>query len=303
MMARSILITGASGFIGSHLARRFSAGGATVWALTRNGSRTQAHFGSQARAVGALTDIPADAAIDCIVNLAGAPVIGPPWTKARRQLLIDSRVKTTEAVIAWSAVRASRPRVIVSASAIGFYGPGQDEWLDESSPPQPQTFQSQLCIAREHASDAARQFGMRVVNLRVGLVLGPDGGILPQLALPARLGMAMVIGDGQQWMSWIHLDDMERIDELAITDDALSGPVNAVAPEPVRQRDFQRTLTRVLHRPLWLRMPGALLRAGLGDMAELLVRGQRVAPRRLLARGFEFRHPALEPALVQILRP
>lgn len=303
MNARSILITGASGFIGSHLVQRFSAAGATVWAWSRDVSRTQAQFGNQARVIGALTDIPADAPIDCIVNLAGAPVIGPPWTKARRQLLIDSRVKTTEAVIAWGAGRASRPRVLVSASAIGFYGPAQDEWLDESSPPQPQTFQSQLCIARERASDAAQQLGMRVVNLRVGLVLGPDGGILPQLALPARLGMAMVIGDGQQWMSWIHLDDIGRIVDLAIMDEKLSGPVNAVAPEPVRQRDFQRALTRVLHRPLWLRMPGALLRAGLGDMAELLVRGQRVAPRRLLAQGFEFRYPALEPALVQILRP
>jgi uncharacterized protein (TIGR01777 family) len=302
MNARAILISGASGFIGSHLVRRFSAGGATVWAWTRNVARTRARLGTQARVTGALADIPADAPIDCIVNLAGAPVIGPPWTDARRQLLIQSRVGTTEAVLAWCATRAQRPRVMVSASAIGFYGPAGDEWLDESSPPQ-EAFQSKMCVAREAATNGAAALGIRAVNLRIGLVLGADGGILPRLALPARLGMAAVIGDGQQWMSWIHLDDLERIVELALEDGNLSGPVNAVAPEPVRQRDFQRSLTRVLHRPLWLRVPGALLRAGLGDMAELLVRGQRVAPRRLLAQGFEFRHPALEPALAQILKP
>ena len=302
MNARAILITGASGFIGSHLVRRFSAAGATVWAWTRNVARTQARLVTQARVIGALADIPADAPIDAVINLAGAPVIGPPWTDARRQLLIQSRVGTTEAVLAWCATRAQRPRVLVSASAIGFYGPAGDEWLDESSPPQ-EAFQSRMCVAREAATNGAEALGIRAVNLRIGLVLGADGGILPRLALPARLGMAAVIGDGQQWMSWIHLDDIERIVELAIEDANLSGPVNAVAPEPVRQRDFQRALTRVLHRPLWLRVPGALLRAGLGDMAELLVRGQRVAPRRLLAQGFEFRYPALEPALVQILKP
>jgi uncharacterized protein len=302
MNARAILITGASGFIGTHLVRRFSAAGATVWAWTRNVARTRARLGTQARVIGALTDIPADAPIEVIVNLAGAPVIGPPWTDARRQLLIESRVGTTEAVLAWCATRARKPRVMVSASAIGFYGPAGDEWLDESSPPQ-EAFQSRMCVAREAATNGAAALGIRAVNLRIGLVLGADGGILPRLALPASLGLAAVIGDGQQWMSWIHLEDIERIVELAIADGSLSGPVNAVAPEPVRQRDFQRALTRVLHRPLWLRVPGALLHAGLGDMAELLVRGQRVAPRRLLAQGFEFRYPALEPALAQLLKP
>ena len=303
MSARGVLITGASGFIGSHLVRVFSAGGATVWAWTRNVARTRARLGSQIRVVGALGEIPADASIDSIVNLAGAPAIGPPWTAARRQLLIDSRVGTTRAVLAWCAARTQKPRVMVSASAIGyyggFYGPAGDEWLDEASPPQ-DAFQSRLCVQREAATADAERLGIRVVNLRIGLVLGPDGGILPRLALPARFGLAAVIGDGQQWMSWIHLDDLVSIVQRAIADETLSGPVNAVAPEPVRQREFQRALTRALGRPLWLRVPGVLLRAGLGEMAELLVRGQRVAPRRLLAQGFVFRYPSLEPALAQI---
>ena len=265
--------------------------------------RARARLGATASVTGRLDDIPADAPVDAIVNLAGAPVIGPPWTQARRRLLVDSRVNTTRAVLEWSARRAVRPRVIVGASAIGFYGPADEQWLDESSPPQPATFQSQLCMAREQSANAAVELGMRVVNLRIGVVLGPDGGLLPRLALPAKFGMAAVLGDGRQWMSWIHIDDLLRVVELALTDEGLSGPVNAVSPEPVRQREFQRALTRKLGRPLWLRVPAWVLNTALGEMAELLVRSQRVAPRRLTGQGFEFRYPGIDAALNDALRP
>jgi hypothetical protein len=303
MDMRGVLITGASGFIGGHVARWCAARGIGAWAWTRDAERARARLGSRAAVIERLADIPVDAPIDAVVNLAGAPVFGPPWTEARRRVLIDSRVKTTQAVLDWVRSRAAAPRVLASASAIGFYGAAGEEWLDESSPPQPRAFQSQLCMAREAAADAARELGMRVVNLRLGLVLGPDGGILPQLARPARFGMAAVIGDGRQWMSWIHLEDMLRILELTLDDATIDGPVNVVAPQPVRQRDFQRALARTLRRPLWLRVPGALLNLALGEMAELLVRSQRVAPSRLEQRGFEFRYPELETALRQILTP
>jgi uncharacterized protein (TIGR01777 family) len=157
-------------------------------------------------------------------------------------------------------------------------------------------------MAREQAANAAGKLGLRVVNLRLGLVLGADGGILPQLALPAKLGFAAVIGDGRQWMSWIHVHDLVRILERALEDGSCAGALNAVAPNPVRQREFQRALTRELRRPLWLRVPGAALRLGLGDMAELLVAGQRVAPRRLRESGFEFTHPVIEEALRDLLK-
>jgi uncharacterized protein (TIGR01777 family) len=302
-MIRGVLVTGATGFIGSHVVRRCLERGWTAWAWSRDPVRARAQLGQAAKSVGQLDDSPPDAQIDAIVNLAGAPVIGPPWTRARRQLLIDSRVKTTQAVLEWSARRATRPRVIVSASAIGFYGPADDRWLDESSPPQPAAFQSQLCMAREQAANAAADLGMRVVNLRIGVVLGADGGLLPRLALPAKLGVAAVLGDGRQWMSWIHIEDLLRVMELALGDDALSGPVNAVAPEPVQQGEFQRALTRRLGRPLWLRVPAWVLNTALGEMAELLVRSQRVAPKRLTGQGFEFRYPSVEAALDAALRP
>jgi len=298
---RGVLVTGASGFIGGHVVRALAGRGVQVWAWTRNVARTRARLPAGTRVIASLAEIPSDTPIDAIVNLAGAPVIGPPWTDSRRRLLVDSRVKTTEQVIEWCRNRESRPAVLISASAIGYYGPAGEEWLDETSPPQPQSFQSQLCMAGEAAADAARGLPIRVVNLRIGLVLGPDGGILPRLALPAKLGGAAVIGDGRQWMSWIHLDDVLRIIDLAIEADDLQGAVNAVAPTPVRQADFQRALTRSLGRPLWLRIPAGILRAALGEMSELLVRGQRVAARRLAERGFEFRHSTLETALDAIL--
>ncbi len=302
-MIRGVLVTGGTGFIGSHMVRRCAERGWRAWAWTRDAIRARAQLGMAATPVAQLDDIPPDTTIDAIVNLAGAPVIGPPWTKSRRRLLIDSRVQTTQAVLEWSARRAQRPRVIVSASAIGFYGPSDDRWLDETSPPQPAAFQSQLCMVREQAANAAAALGMRVVNLRIGVVLGHDGGLLPRLVLPARFGLAAVLGDGQQWMSWIHIEDLLRVMEIALVDDELNGPVNAVSPEPVRQREFQRTLTRKLGRPLWLRVPAWVLNTAMGEMAELLVRSQRVMPRRLAGQGFEFRYPAIEAALDAALRP
>jgi uncharacterized protein len=297
---RAVLVGGATGFIGAHVVRALRRRGDAVWVWTRDADRALERFGPQVHIVTSLAEIPEATRIDAIVALAGAPVIGPPWTRARRQLLIDSRVKTTQALLDWSATRTAPPRVLVTASAIGyyggFYGPAGDDWLSESSAAK-QAFQSRLCVEREAAANAGEAQGLRVVNLRIGLVLGRDGGIFPRLALAAKLGLAAVIGDGRQWMSWIHILDLLRIIESALDNPRLRGPLNAVAPAAVRQREFQRALTHSLHRPLWLRIPAFALRWSLGEMAELLVQGQRVAPRRLLNDGFEFRHFTLDSAL------
>jgi uncharacterized protein (TIGR01777 family) len=296
-----VLVAGGTGFIGSHLVPALLARGRTVWVWSRHPHKARG-VASAARMVGKLDDIPSDANISQVVNLAGAPVVGPPWTRARRQVLIDSRVQPTAALLAWSAAQARRPQVMVSASAIGYYGGRDEEWLDEQSSPGAAQFQSQLCEQRESAANEAGRFGIRAVNLRFGLVLGADGGIFSRLALAANLGGAAVLGDGRQWMSWIHIDDAVRAIELALHDATLSGPVNLVAPEPVRQRDFQRALTRAVHRPLWLRVPAGMLRLALGEMSDLLLRSQRVAPRVLLNRGFEFGYPDIEAALGALIR-
>jgi uncharacterized protein (TIGR01777 family) len=297
---RAVLVSGATGFIGGHVVRALRRRGDSVWVWSRDADRALARFGPHVHVVTALREIPATVSIDAVIALAGAPVIGPPWTRARRRLLIDSRVGTTQALLDWSATRSAPPRVLVTASAIGYYGgfPGRDgdAWLTESAPAQA-AFQSRLCIEREAAANAGEAQGIRVVNLRIGLVLGRDGGILPQLALPAKCGLAAVIGDGEQWMSWIHVHDLVRVLEAALDTPTMHGAVNAVAPAPVRQRDFQRALARSLRRPLWLRVPGFVLRLLLGEMSELLLQGQRVAPRRLLNLGFEFRHYTLDSAL------
>jgi uncharacterized protein (TIGR01777 family) len=302
---RGVLVTGGTGFIGRHVVRALRARQVDVWVWSRRVARARARLGADVRVVGTLAEIPGDARIDAIVNLAGAPVIGPPWTRARRQLLIDSRVNTTQAVLEWCAARAPRPAALVTASAIGYYGgycgPAGDAWLDESSPSQ-DDFQSRLCREREASANGAESLGMRAVNLRIGLVLGTDGGIFARLALAARLGGAAVIGDGLQWMSWIHIRDLVRIVELALDEVTLRGAVNAVAPAPVRQLYFQRALACALNRPCWLRVPAAALRRCLGEMAELLVCGQRVAPRRLLAQGFQFQHATFESALADLVR-
>jgi uncharacterized protein (TIGR01777 family) len=294
---RAVLITGATGFIGGHVVRALRRRGDSVWVWTRDADLALARFGPHVHVVRQLAEIPAGVRIDAIVNLAGAPVIGLPWTKKRRQLLIESRVKTTQQVLDWCAHRAAAPpRVMVTASAIGFYGPGGDEWLTEASPPQ-EVFQSKLCLEREAAANAAEAQGIRVVNLRIGLVLGRDGGIFQQLARPAKLGLAATIGNGLQWMSWIHITDMIRIIEMTLDEPRWNGPLNAVAPAPERQRDFQAALARACRRWHWLRIPGMALNLALGEMAQLLVKGQRVAPRRLLDAGFEFRHYTLASAL------
>lgn len=294
--ARHVLISGATGFIGGHLVRRLIARGDSVTVYTRDADRALDRFGPHVNVVTNLDTVPSPTRIDAIVNLAGAPILGIPWTSRRRRTLIESRVQTTRALIALCARLERPPRVFVSASAIGYYGVRAGEPVDEQDQPQP-IFQSVLCQQWEEAANAAESLGARVVRLRFGLVLGRDGGALPSLALPVRLGLGAVLGTGKQWVSWIHIFDLTRLIEFVLDRPAVRGVLNAVSPNPATHLDVQRTLAKVLHRPMWMRVPAFIVRAALGEMAQLLVDGQRVVPRRALASRFIFRHPDLREAL------
>jgi uncharacterized protein (TIGR01777 family) len=299
---RTVLITGATGFIGRHLVRRLLARGDTLIVLTRSPARARKLLGTQVQTVAELGALSPSTPIDAIVNLAGARILGQPWTHARRAVLLRSRIGTTNALIALGERLERRPRVLVSASAIGNYGIRGDEPLDEQAAPQP-IFQSMLCQQWEQAAAAAERLGIRSVALRFGLVLGRDGGALPALARPVSMGLGAVIGTGRQWLSWIHIDDAVRLIEFCLDSPALRGAVNAVAPEAVTHRTFQQQLAATLHRPLWLRIPGPLLRLTLGEMAQLLVDGQRVVPARASAAGFQFGYHGLAAALQHLIGP
>jgi len=298
--ARTVLVSGGTGFIGGHLVRRLVARGERVIVLTRDRDRALDRFGPQVRIITTTEEIQADERIDAIVNLAGAPILGLPWTKSRRQQLISSRVNTTLALVALCGRLTRPPRVFVTGSAVGYYGLGGDVPLDEQGQSQP-IFQSELCQKWETAAIAAEGVGARVVRMRMGIVLASIGGSLPRLAMPVRLGLGAVSGTGKQWVSWIHIDDLVRLFEFALDTPSCNGAMNAVAPAAATHEQMQRLLAKVLHRRAWLRIPAFVIRSLLGEMSQLLVDGQRVAPMRALRSGFVFRYPNLGTALEQLL--
>jgi uncharacterized protein (TIGR01777 family) len=302
--AGHVLVTGGTGFVGHSLVPALAAQGVRVTVLTRRDRLPPALRLAPVRAVQSLAAIAADEGIDAVINLAGARILGVPWTAGRRDDLLRSRVALTDDLVAWMAGRSNKPRCLLSASAIGYYGvqpQGDDAQLTEEAPPQP-VFMSQLCQQWEQAAAAALPLGVRVACLRFGLVLG-RGGALPMLLLPVRLGLGGPLGGGRQWLSWVHIVDLIRALAHAwkTLEQAAPGPAAAVynvtAPEAVRQRDFSRIAAAVLHRPSLLPTPGWPVRRLLGEQADLLLEGQRVVPARLQREGFVFRYPQLRPAL------
>lgn len=295
-----IAVTGSSGLVGNALVEALEADGHLVRPLVRRPPREGKHEIRWDPAAGTI-----DAAeltdVDAVVHLAGENIAAHRWTTSFKERIRDSRVRGTQLLCRALAGLASKPTVLVSASAIGYYGTRGDEPVDESSLPG-SGFLAEVCQQWEAATTPARDANIRVVNLRIGFVLARQGGGLAKMLTPFRLGLSGVIGSGQQYLSWITLDDLVRAIQFALSAAALSGPVNAVAPEPVTNREFTKTLGRVLRRPTVFPMPAFAARLAFGEMAdEMLLGGVRVEPRVLTADRFEFAYPQLEPALRHIL--
>jgi len=292
-----IALSGASGLIGTRLRAALAADGQRVLRLVR-GTPGEGEVAWDPRN-GQLDAASLDG-VDAFVHLSGEPIAGARWTAARKAEIVASRVGSTRLVAETLARIAEKP-ALLCASAVGFYGDRGSEWLDEASPCG-SGFLADACAQWERACDPAREAGLRVVNLRIGFLLDPEGGALPTLVLPHRLGLGGRIGSGAQYVSWISSADLVAAIQHALVSPALVGPLNLVAPAPVPNAEFSATLARVLRRPALLPIPARLLRFALGAAAdELVLAGQRVRPAKLVASGFGFRDAELEPALRRIL--
>ncbi|MGC2779052.1 MAG: TIGR01777 family oxidoreductase, partial [Bradyrhizobium sp.] len=294
--AQTVLVTGATGFIGVRLIVSLAAAGHHVIALVRDPAKAAA-LPPPLTLITGLDQLAADTRIDAIVNLAGEPIGDGAWTTAKRATILQSRLATTEAIVALIARLDRKPKVLVNGSAVGWYGLWQDQPLTESAKSHA-CFSHDLCEAWEQAARAAKAHGVRVALLRIGLVVGRDGGFLSRMLTPFEFGLGGPFGSGLQWMSWIERDDLVRLIAHVIATDTITGPVNATAPLPVRNLAFTAELARCLRRPARLRIPAGLLRRIGGDFAEeLLLGGQRVVPNKALSSGFVFRHQSLRSAL------
>jgi len=286
-----VLVTGGTGLVGRRLVRRLTAEGHTVTVVSREPGRVPF------RSIGwdGIDDVIAE--IDAVVNLAGAPIAAGRWTEARKREIRASRIDGTRVVVRAMREHEPRPKVLVNASATGYYGDRGDEELDETAPAGHDRFTVTLCKAWEAEAMAAEPLGVRVVCLRTGVVLAPDGGAMAKMLLPFRAALGGPIGGGRQWMPWIHVEDVVGIIMAALGSEEWVGPVNATAPNPVRNADFTKILARVVQRPAILPLPGLALRLVVGELATILLDSQRVVPAAALARGYEFRYPHLAPAL------
>jgi uncharacterized protein (TIGR01777 family) len=291
----TVAISGASGFIGSALASSLAARGCPVRRLVRGAAARAGEIAWDPRA--GRIDARALAGVDAVVNLAGESIAAWRWTATKKARIRASRVEGTALIARTLAALAPRPRVLVNASAVGYYGDRGDEPLDETSPPG-DGFLAETCRAWEAATEPARRAGLRVVRLRIGVVIDARGGVLARMALPFRLGLGGRLGSGRQFTSWIALADLIGVIERALADGELAGPLNAVAPHPVRNADLTRALARVLRRPARLAVPAPVIRGLLGEMGEeLLLASTRALPRRLESLGFRFALPEIEAAL------
>jgi len=285
-----VLVTGGTGFIGRAVCHALRGAGHAVTIVSRDsGGASDDAIGWDAVGQGV-------AAADAVVNLAGEPIAGGRWGPARKEAILQSRVSATRALVDAAGLAARRPRVLVSASAVGYYGARDDEPVDETAGPG-SGFLAEVCQAWEREASRAEAFGLRLVRLRLGMVLAGDGGALGRMLPPFRAFVGGPLGNGQQWVSWIHRGDVTGLVLEALVNEGYRGAVNATAPEPVRNRNFTAALGRVLVRPAAIRVPAVVLRLALGEMADMLITGQRVLPRAAERLGYRWQYPEVLGAL------
>ncbi len=304
-----VAIAGATGFVGSRLVERLQVEGITVLVLTRNTTYAQKVFPPTAfpnveivaytpTASGSWQS--AISGCDGVVNLAGESIAEGRWTPERKQEILNSRKLATQNIVDAIANAHPKPSVLVNASAIGYYGTSETATFDETSSPG-HDFLAQVCQAWEAEATKVTNVGVRLVILRLGIVLG-NGGALGKMITPFKLFAGGPLGSGQQWFSWIDLDDIVNLIVLALTKPEMQGVYNATAPHPVRMAQLTQTMGQVMNRPSWLPVPGFALEALLGDGAMVVLEGQQVVPKRTLESGYKYKYPNLEPALVKILK-
>ena len=299
-----IAIVGATGFVGSRLVEQLTTTGHQVTIFTRNPQAATSRFPA-AEIVGYSPLKSGDwqksiSGCDAVVNLAGEAIAEKRWTSAQKQLILESRKLGTEKIVEAIAQAEIKPQVLINASAIGYYGTSETAKFDETSPAG-NDFLAEVCTAWETAAQAVTASGTRLVILRLGIVLGENGGALGKMLAPFSAFVGGPIGSGKQWFSWIHRDDVVKLITTAITDTQMQGVYNATAPNPVTMQDFAQTLGNVMSRPSWLPVPNFALEALLGEGAIVVLQGQQVVPSHTLAQGFSFQYPSLQPALSAIL--
>lgn len=291
-----LLVTGGTGFIGTTLVSQLLDAGHEVCIFARDPLRAASLFDGRARCVRSLAQLSEFDVFDAVINLAGTPVLGPRWSPARQAVLLASRVGTSQDLLRWLTTARHKPAVWLQASAIGYYGVRSPQEVLSEDSAVGRGFMAELCAQWEASTQGVDALGVRRVVMRLGVVFG-HGGPLKPLLLPHRFGLGGRLGNGEQVLSWIHRDDLLQVIARALTDASMQGVYNLVAPNAVSQKVFAATAGKVLNRPVWLHLPAAPLRWLGGEMAELLVDGQHVAPTRLLQAGYQFRFARLDDAI------
>ena len=294
-----VLITGSSGLVGLALIESLAANGHEVIRLLRKDFSEDSPVWDPENGVIDLADVRDIAAV---VHLAGENIAEGPWNDKKKENILSSRVRGTKVLAGFFAASDHKPRIIVSASATGVYGDRGEEFLDETNGPG-NGFLADVCKQWEEATAPAVDAGIRVANVRLGIVLSTAGGALKKMLLPFRMGLGGVIGSGKQYMSWVSIEDVTGMIQYVIANESMRGPVNLVSPDAVSNREFTKTLGRVLHRPTIFPLPVFAARIAFGEMAdELLLASTRVLPKKLTDSGYKFRHPELGEAFEQLLK-